>query len=238
MKRGKKYRNIIKDVDKNKLYSPLEALKLVKKISKANFDETVEVAIRLGVDTKKAEQQVRGTLILPHGTGKIPRVLVFAKGEKAADAKKKRAEIVGGEELAEKIKGGFLDFDVVIATPDMMSIIGKLGKILGPRGLMPNPKLGTVTLEVSKAVEDAKKGKVEYRADKHGIIHLVLGKASFSVKKLVENYALLIEEIVRVKPSAAKGKYLKSIRFSSTMGPSVAVDTTKIRNLFEDELEV
>jgi len=237
LKRGKKYQQVLENIDKDKLYSPLEALSLIKNISKAKFDETVEVVIRLGIDTKKAEQQVRGTVILPHGTGKIPKILVFAQGEKVTEAKKAGADIVGGEELTEKIKKGFLDFDVTIATPDLMSIVGRLGKILGPRGLMPNPKIGTVTFEVSKAVQDAKKGKVEYKADKYGIIHLILGKISFEVKKLVENYATLIGEIIRVKPSAAKGRYLRSIHFSSSMGPSVAVDTSKVKNLLAKEIE-
>ena len=237
MKRGKKYQQVLENIDKDKLYSPLEALTLIKNISKAKFDETVEVVIRLGIDTKKAEQQVRGTVILPYGTGKIPKILVFAQGEKVTEAKKAGADIAGGEELTEKIKKGFLDFDVTIATPDMMSIVGRLGKILGPRGLMPNPKIGTVTFEVTKAVQDAKKGKVEYKADKYGIIHLILGKISFEVKKLVENYATLIDEIIRVKPSAAKGRYLRSIHFSSSMGPSVAVDTSKVKNLLVKETE-
>ncbi len=234
MKRGKRYRSILEKIDKNKLYSPWEALSLIKEISSANFDESVEVAIRLGIDPKKADQQVRGTVILPHGTGKIPKVLVFAKGEKVKEAKKAGAEIVGGEDLAEKIKDGFLNFDVAIATPDMMRVVGRLGKILGPRGLMPNPKTGTVTFEVGKAVQDAKKGKVEYRTDKYGIVHLILGKVSFSVKELVENYAILIYEIMRVKPSAAKGKYLRSIHFSSSIGPSVSVDTSIVRGLIEE----
>lgn len=234
MKRGKRYRSILEKIDKNKLYSPWEALSLIKEISNANFDEAVEVAIRLGIDPKKADQQVRGTVILPHGTGKIPKVLVFAKGEKVKEAEKAGAEIVGGEDLAEKIKDGFLDFDVAIATPDMMRVVGRLGKILGPRGLMPNPKTGTVTFEVGKAIQDAKKGKVEYRTDKYGIVHLILGKVSFSVKELVENYAILIYEIMKAKPSAAKGKYLRSIHFSSSMGPSVSVDTSIVRDLIEE----
>ena len=234
MKRGKRYRSILEKIDKNKLYSPWEALSLIKEISNANFDEAVEVAIRLGIDPKKADQLVRGTVILPHGTGKIPKVLVFAKGEKVKEAEKAGAEIVGGEDLAEKIKDGFLDFDVAIATPDMMRVVGRLGKILGPRGLMPNPKTGTVTFEVGKAIQDAKKGKVEYRIDKYAIVHLILGKVSFSVKELVENYAILIYEIMKAKPSAAKGKYLRSIHFSSSMGPSVSVDTSIIRDLIEE----
>lgn len=234
MKRGKRYRSISEKIDKNKLYSPWEALSLIKEISNANFDEAVEVAIRLGIDPKKADQQVRGTVILPHGTGKIPKVLVFAKGEKVKEAEKAGAEIVGGEDLAEKIKDGFLDFDVAIATPDMMRVVGRLGKILGPRGLMPNPKTGTVTFEVGKVIQDAKKGKVEYRTDKYAIVHLILGKVSFSVKELVENYAILIYEIMKAKPSAAKGKYLRSIHFSSSMGPSVSVDTSIVRDLIEE----
>lgn len=234
MKRGKRYRSILEKIDKNKLYSPWEALSLIKEISNANFDEAVEVAIRLGIDPKKADQLVRGTVILPHGTGKIPKVLVFAKGEKVKEAEKAGAEIVGGEDLAEKIKDGFLDFDVAIATPDMMRVVGRLGKILGPRGLMPNPKTGTVTFEVGKAIQDAKKGKVEYRIDKYAIVHLILGKVSFSVKELVENYAILIYEIMKAKPSAAKGKYLRSIHFSSSMGPSVSVDTSIVRDLIEE----
>lgn len=234
MKRGKRYRSILEKIDKNKLYSPWEALSLIKEISNANFDEAAEVAIRLGINPKKADQQVRGTVILPHGTGKIPKVLVFAKGEKVKEAEKAGAEIVGGEDLAEKIKDGFLDFDIAIATPDMMRVVGRLGKILGPRGLMPNPKAGTVTFEVGKAIQDAKKGKVEYRTDKYAIVHLILGRVSFSVKELVENYAILIYEIMKAKPSAAKGKYLRSIHFSSSMGPSVSVDTSIVRDLIEE----
>lgn len=235
MKRGKKYREVLEKVDRNKLYSPLEAVKLLKEISNAKFDETVEAHIRLGVDPRKADQQVRGTVSLPHGTGKTVRVAVFAQGEKAKEAEEAGADFVGAADLAEKVQGGFFDFDVAIATPDMMATVGKLGKLLGPRGLMPNPKAGTVTFDIGKTVKDVKAGKIEYRLDKFGIVHSVIGKKSFPVEKLIENYQALIEEIIRAKPAAAKGKYIKSISLSATMSPGIKVDTTKTRDLMEEE---
>jgi len=234
MKRGKNYQEAAKKVDPDTLHQPLQALKLVKDNASAKFDESVEVHLRLGVDPRKADQQVRGTVILPHGTGKKVRVAVFAQGDKAKEAEDAGADIVGAADLAEKIEKGWFDFDVSIATPDMMNVVGKLGRVLGPRGLMPNPKSGTVTFDVGKAVKDIQKGKVEYRTDKYGIVHVVVGKVSFSEKQLVENYAALLDEIIRVKPSAAKGKYIKSISIASTMGPGIKVDSMKVRDLLEE----
>ncbi|MBE0447949.1 MAG: 50S ribosomal protein L1 [Actinobacteria bacterium] len=235
MKRGKNYRETLTKIDRERPYTPLEAINLLKEIAGAKFDETVEVHTRLGVDPRKADQQVRGTVILPHGTGRTVRVAVFAQGEKAREAEAAGADIVGAADLAGKVEKGWFDFDVAIATPDMMATVGKLGKLLGPRGLMPNPKAGTVTFDVGKAVRDVKAGKVEYRVDKFGIVHSVIGKISFSVEKLIENYQALIEEIIRAKPAAAKGKYIKSISVSTTMSPGVKVDPTKIRDLMEEE---
>jgi len=235
MKKGKKYREVQAKIDREKLYSPLEAVRLLKEIAPAKFDETAEVHIKLGVDPRKADQQVRGTVSLPYGTGKTVRVAVFAQGEKAKEAETAGADYVGAGDLAEKIQGGWFDFDVAIATPDMMATVGKLGKLLGPRGLMPNPKAGTVTFDVGKTVKDVKAGKIEYRVDKFGIVHSVIGKISFPVDKLIGNYQALIEELVRAKPSAAKGKYIKSISVSTTMSPGVKVDTTKVRDLMEEE---
>lgn len=227
MKNGKKYREAAEAVDKSKLYPPAEALALAKKTATAKFDETIEAHIKLGIDSRHADQQVRGTVVLPHGSGQSKRVAVFAQGDKAREAEQAGADVVGAEDLAEKIQGGWLDFDAAVATPDMMSVVGKLGKVLGPRGLMPNPKTGTVTMDVGQAVSEIKAGKVEYRVDKFGISHVVVGKASFSEEQLVENYTALIDEIVRAKPSAAKGRYLKSISVASTMGPGVRVDSGK-----------
>ena len=207
---------------------------LAKELASAKFDETVEVAIRLGVDTRKADQNVRGSISLPYGTGKSVRVAVFAEGEKAREAEAAGADIVGGDELVEAVQKGNLDFDAAIATPQMMGKVGKLGRILGPRGLMPNPKLGTVTMDVAKMVSELKAGRVEYRADRYGICHVPMGKASFEVQQLVENYGALLTEILRVKPSSAKGKYVKSVVISSTMGPGIKVDSTKVRNFMED----
>ncbi len=235
MKQGKKYREALAKIDRGKLYSPLEAVKLLKELANAKFDQTMEIHIRLGVDPRKADQQVRGTVSLPHGTGKTVRVAVFAQGEKAKEAETAGADIVGAADLAEKVQAGFFDFDVAIATPDMMATVGKLGKLLGPRGLMPNPKAGTVTFDVGKTVKDVKAGKIEYRVDKFGIVHSVIGKASFPVENLIDNYQTLIEEIIRAKPAAAKGKYIKSISLSTTMSPGVKVDTTKTRDLMEEE---
>lgn len=228
MKRGKRYQELLKLVDRTKLYDPEEAVKLVKQTANAKFDETIEVAVRLGVDPRHADQQVRGTVVLPHGTGKTVKVLVFAKGDKAKEAEEAGADYVGAEELVARIQNeGWLDFDVCVATPDMMAMVGRLGRILGPRGLMPNPKAGTVTIEVGKAVRDIKAGKVEYRVDKAGIVHAAIGKASFDENKLLENLQALIEAIVRAKPAAAKGTYLKSIVLSSTMGPGIKVNPAR-----------
>lgn len=228
MKRGKRYQELLKLVDRTMLYDPEEAVKLVKQTANAKFDETVEVSVRLGVDPRHADQQVRGTVVLPHGTGKTVRVLVFAKGDKAKEAEEAGADFVGAEELVARIQNeGWLDFDVCVATPDMMGTVGRLGRILGPRGLMPNPKSGTVTMDVAKAVRDIKAGKVEYRVDKAGIIHVPIGKASFEEQKLIENLRTLIEAIVRAKPAAAKGTYFKSIVLSSTMGPGIKVNPVK-----------
>lgn len=227
-KHGKKYADALKEVDANALLEPAEAVSLVKKIAPAKFDETVEVAVRLGVDPRHADQQVRGAVVLPHGTGRTARVLVFAKGEKHKEAENAGADFVGAEDMVEKIQGGWLDFDVAIATPDMMGAVGKLGRVLGPRGLMPNPKTGTVTFDVEKAVNDVKAGKIEYRTDKAGIIHAPIGKVSFDPEKLVENFQALVDALLRAKPAAAKGTYMKSITVSSTMGPGVKVNTLKV----------
>ncbi len=234
-KRGKRYREALSLYDRQKLYHPREAVEIIKKMPGSRFDETVEVAFRLGVDPRKADQMVRGAVNLPHGTGKEVRVLVIAQGDKAREAEAAGADIVGGPELLERIKEGWFEFDAMVATPDMMSQVGKLGKILGPRGLMPNPKAGTVTFEVGKAVRDIKAGKVEYRVDRQGNLHLVLGKKSFDERKLLENYAAVLEEVIRAKPAAAKGRYLKSITFSTSMGPGVKVDPTVVRDILGEE---
>ena len=234
MKRGKKGAAAAAAVDRERLYGPLEALRLAKEIAPANFDETVEAHFRLGIDTRQADQQVRGTVSLPRGTGKTVRVAVFAQGEKAKEAEEAGADIVGADDLVEKIAGGLLDFDATIATPDMMSKVGRLGKILGTRGLMPNPKLGTVTMDVGRVVGELKAGRVEYRADKYGIAHVVIGKKSFTPEALAENYGALLDEILRAKPSGAKGRYIKSITISTTMGPGIKVDPLKTRSLLEE----
>ncbi|MDT3701259.1 MAG: 50S ribosomal protein L1 [Thermincola sp.] len=226
-KHGKKYETAAKEIDPAALLDPHEAVSLVKKVAPAKFDETVEVAVRLGVDPRHADQQVRGAVVLPHGTGKTSKVLVFAKGEKHKEAENAGADFVGAEDMIEKIQGGWLDFDVAIATPDMMGAVGKLGRVLGPRGLMPNPKTGTVTFDVEKAVNDVKAGKIEYRTDKAGIIHAPIGKVSFDTEKLSDNLRTLIDTLVRAKPAAAKGTYLKSITVSSTMGPGVKINPLK-----------
>jgi len=227
-KRGKKYLETINRYQKDKLYEPEEAIALVKKLHWAKFEETVDIAIKLGVDTRRAEEQVRGAVDLPHGTGRKVKVLVFAQGEKAKEAEEAGADFVGGEDLAEKIQKGWTDFDTTIATPDMMKIVGKLGRILGPRGLMPNPKVGTVTFDLKNTVKAIKAGKVEYRADKFGIIHAPLGKTNFGEKKLLENFTAFTEAIIKAKPSAAKGKYIQSINISSTMGAGIHIDSQKI----------
>ena len=228
MKHGKKYTEAAKLIERANLYEPAEAISLVKKTATAKFDETVEVHIRTGCDGRHAEQQIRGAVVLPNGTGRVTRVLVFAKGDKIAEAEAAGADHVGGEELIPKIQNdGWLDFDVVVATPDMMGVVGRLGKVLGPKGLMPNPKAGTVTMDVTKAVNDIKAGKIEYRLDKTNIIHVPVGKASFTEEQLSENFNTLMEAIVKAKPSALKGQYLKSIVLSTTMGPGVKVSTAK-----------
>ncbi len=228
MKHGKKYNEAMKQFDRATLYDPADAVSAVKKTATAKFDETVEVHIRTGCDGRHAEQQIRGAVVLPHGTGKTVRVLVFAKGDKLSEAEAAGADHVGGEELIPRIQNeGWLDFDVVVATPDMMGVVGRLGKVLGPKGLMPNPKAGTVTMDVTKAINDIKAGKIEYRLDKSNIIHCPIGKASFSEDQLTENLTALMEAIVKAKPSTLKGQYLKSITLASTMGPGVKINTAK-----------
>ena len=224
-KHGKKYQDAAKLLEDGKLYSVAEAMELVKKTATAKFDETIELHVRLGVDPKYADQQVRGAMVLPHGTGKAKKVLVFAKGEKVKEAEDAGADYVGSDEIVTKIQGGWFDFDVAVATPDMMGTVGRLGKVLGPRGLMPNPKLGTVTMDLVKAINEIKAGKVEYRTDKAGNIHVPIGKASFDADKLKANYQALIDTLVRVRPAAAKGQYIRSITVSSTMGPGVPIAT-------------
>ena len=228
MKHGKKYVEALKLYDKLAQYDRDEAITLVKKLSTAKFDETVEAHIRTGCDGRHADQQIRGAVVLPHGTGKQVRVLVFAKGAKADEAEAAGAEFVGAEELVPKIQGGWLDFDVVVATPDMMGVVGRLGRILGPKGLMPNPKAGTVTMDVTKAVNDIKAGKIEYRLDKTNIIHVPIGKASFTEEQLADNFQTLMDAIIKAKPSAVKGQYLKSVTIASTMGPGVKVNPMKL----------
>jgi large subunit ribosomal protein L1 len=228
-KRGKKYLQAREKVEKDKSYSLSKTVSILKETASANFDETVEVAIRLSVDPRKADQMVRGTVLLPHGIGKEVRVLVFAKGEKETEAKEAGADYVGAEELVEKIKGGWLDFDKAIATPDLMGFVGKIGKILGPRGLMPNPKVGTVTFDVKETVEELKKGKVEFRTDKGGNLHVPVGKISFDNQKIYENILALIDTVIRMKPPSSKGQYLKNIVLSSTMGPGIKVDIATVK---------
>lgn len=226
--KAKKYLESVKLIDRNTAYDPAEALELVKKTAKAKFDETVEVAVRLGVDPKKADQQIRGAVVLPHGTGKVSRVLVFAKGEKAKEAEAAGADYVGDDDLIQKINQGWFEFDVVVATPDMMASVGRLGRILGPKGLMPNPKTGTVTFDVKKAVEEIKAGKIEYRVDKAGNIHAPIGKVSFPTEKLADNFYTLIDALIKAKPAAAKGQYIRNVSLSSTMGPGVKVNLQKL----------
>ncbi len=225
MKRGKRYQESAKLVDSKKLYSAKEAIEIIEKMPKTKFDQTVELHVKLGVDSKHADQQVRGTVVLPNGTGKTQKVLVFAKGPKAEEAKAAGADYVGGEELIPKIqKENWFDYDVVVATPDMMGVVGRLGKVLGPKGLMPNPKSGTVTMDVTKAINEIKSGKVEYRLDKNNIIHLGFGKVSFGAEKLLENYDVIMAAIIKAKPAAAKGQYIRSISIASTMGPGLYID--------------
>lgn len=232
-KQGKKHRDAVAKIEADKLYTPLEAMGLAKETATAKFDETVEVHFRLGIDTRQADQQVRGSVSLPHGTGKEVRVAVFAEGDKAREAEAAGADIVGSDDLVAKIEKGWFEFDAAVATPDMMGKVGKLGKVLGPRGLMPNPKLGTVTPNVANIITELKAGRVEYRADKYGICHVPVGRASFEVNQLVENYGSLLDEILRVKPSSSKGKYIKSITVAATMGPGIKVDSGVTRNLLE-----
>jgi large subunit ribosomal protein L1 len=231
MRHGKRYRNARAQVDRERTYTPLEAIRLLKELEGAKFDETVEAHFNLGLNVRHADQQLRGTLMLPHGSGKEVRVAVFAEGEKAKEAEDAGADVVGSADLATQIEGGFDDFDVAIATPDMMGTVGKLGRILGPRGKMPNPKTGTVTFDVDKAVRDAKGGKLEYRTDRGANVHLVIGKKGFDERTLLENYGAVIEEIVRAKPAAAKGRYIRSITLTSSMGPGVRVDPARTRDV-------
>jgi large subunit ribosomal protein L1 len=236
MKRSKAYRKAAELIEPLKLYTPAQAVSLARKSTVAKFDPTVEVALRLGVDPRKADQMVRGTVNLPHGTGKTARVLAFATGDRADEARAAGADYVGADDLIERIQGGFLDFDAVVATPDLMGKVGRLGRVLGPRGLMPNPKTGTVTADVGKAVSDIKGGKIEFRVDRHGNLHFVIGKASFAERALVENYAAAIDEVIRLKPAAAKGRYLRKITFATSMGPGIMVDPAITRGL-ADEFE-
>jgi large subunit ribosomal protein L1 len=231
---GRKYTKSSAVIEAERLYTPLEGMRLLKSLEGAKFDEAVEVHFRLGVDVRHADQIVRGTTILPHGTGKNVRVAVFAEGDKAREASEAGADIIGTDDLAKQIQEGVFNFDVAIATPDMMGTVGKLGRILGPRGLMPNPKSGTVTFDVGKAVKDAKAGKVEYRTDRTGIVHLAIGRKSFTEEQLVENYGAVLDEIVRAKPAAAKGKYIKSVHIAATMSPGIELDPARTRDLMED----
>ncbi len=235
MQRSKTYRAAAETFDQDEFYAPLKAITLAKAGSKKKFDETLDVVMRLGVDPRKADQMVRGTVNLPHGTGKTARVLVFASGEKAEAAREAGADFVGGDELIEKVNGGWLDFDAVVATPDMMGKVGRLGRVLGPRSLMPNPKTGTVTPDVAKAITDIKGGKIEFRVDRHSNLHFIIGKASFSEVQLAENYAAALDEVLRLKPASSKGRYIKKITVSTTMGPGVQVDPNRTKNVAEQD---
>ncbi|MCR6492291.1 50S ribosomal protein L1 [Cellulomonas sp. P24] len=235
---SKAYRQAAEKIEKDHLYSPLEAVRLAKETSTAKFDATVEVAFRLGVDPRKADQMVRGTVNLPHGTGKTARVLVFATGDRAEAARAAGADIVGGDELIDRVAAGFTDFDSAVATPDLMGKVGRLGKVLGPRGLMPNPKTGTVTMDVAKAVTEIKGGKIEFRVDKHANLHFIIGKVSFTDVQLVQNYASVLDEVLRLKPASSKGRYITKATIATTIGPGILVDQTKTRNLTEDDAEV
>ena len=228
---GKKHTDASKTFDRDQVYTPTEALGIVKEMASAKFDETVEIAFRLGVDPRKNEQALRGTVALPHGTGRSVRVAVFAAGDKAREAREAGADVVGGEELVDEVIKGVIDFDATVATPDMMASVGKAGRVLGPRGLMPNPKTGTVTMDIAKAVADIKGGKVEYRADRTGNVHLIIGKKSFEERNLLENYMVVVDELLKAKPASAKGRYIKSLAVSSTMGPSVRIDPAKPRGV-------
>ena len=236
MQRSKNYRKAAETFDRDELHNPLDAIRLAKDNTTKKFDETLDVAMRLGVDPRKADQMVRGTVNLPHGTGKTARVLVFANADRAEAAREAGADYVGGDELIEKVNGGWTDFDAVVATPDMMGKVGRLGRVLGPRGLMPNPKTGTVTPDVAKAVTDIKGGKIEFRVDRHANLHFIIGKASFSDTALVENYAAALDEVLRLKPNSSKGRYLKKVTVSTTMGPGIQIDPNRTRNVAgEDE---
>src|SRR5579859_4106885 len=231
MKRSKAYRKADELVEAARLYTPAQAVAMARKTSTTKFDSTVEVAIRLGVDPRKADQMVRGTVNLPHGTGKTARVLVFAAGDRAEEARAAGADYVGADDLLERVQGGFLDFDAVVATPDLMGKVGRIGRVLGPRGLMPNPKTGTVTPDVGRAVTEIKGGKIEFRTDRHGNLHFIIGKASFAPVALLENYAAALDEVIRLKPAAARGRYLKKVTFTTSMGPGIPVDPNQTRNL-------
>jgi len=231
---GKRHQDALGKVDREREYAPAEALALVRGLASAKFDESIEVHVRTGLNVRHADEQLRGTVALPNGVGKDVKIAVFAQGDKAREAEQAGADVVGAQDLAKRIQDGFDDFDVAIATPDMMSVVGQLGRILGPAGKMPNPKVGTVTMDVAKAVEESKSGKIEYRTDRTAIVHLVIGKASFESRQLLENYAAVIEELVRAKPSAAKGRYLRSVTITSTMGPGVKVDATQTRDIVEE----
>jgi len=235
MQRSKTYRAALETFDRNEVYPPLTAIKTAKQASKKKFDETVDVVMRLGVDPRKADQMVRGTVNLPHGTGKTARVLVFATGDKADAAREAGADHVGSDELIEKVNGGWLDFDAVVATPDLMGKVGRLGRVLGPRGLMPNPKTGTVTPDPAKAVTDIKGGKIEFRVDRHANLHFIIGKASFTETQLAQNYAAALEEVLRLKPASSKGRYIRKITISTTMGPGIQVDPNRTKNVTSEE---
>jgi large subunit ribosomal protein L1 len=234
VKHGKRYAELRAKVEREREYEPAEAVALVRELASSKFDESVEVHFRMGLNVRHADEQLRGTIALPNGLGKDVKIAVFAQGPKVAEAEAAGADVVGGEDLAKRIEDGFDDFDLAIATPDMMSVVGRLGRILGPSGKMPNPKVGTVTMDVAKAVEESKAGKVEYRTDRTAIVHMVIGKASFDDRKLLENYAAVLDELIRAKPSVAKGRYLRSITIASTMGPGVKVDTSKTRDIVEE----
>jgi large subunit ribosomal protein L1 len=237
MQRSKAYREAAEKIDNDKVYAPLDAIRIARDTKTVKFDPTIDVAMRLGVDPRKADQMVRGTVNLPHGTGKTARVLVFANADKAEEARNAGADVVGGDELIERVNGGWLDFDAVVATPDMMGKVGRLGRVLGPRGLMPNPKTGTVTPDVAKAVSDIKGGKIEFRVDRHANLHFIIGKASFSAEQLAENYAAALDEVMRLKPSSSKGRYLRKVTVSTTMGPGVQVDPNRTRNIMVADAE-
>jgi large subunit ribosomal protein L1 len=234
---GKRYRQVLGVIDRESVYSPVQAIRMLKDTPAAKFDETVEVHMNLGLNVRHAEEQLRGTLMLPHGTGRTARVVVFAEGDKAKEAQEAGADVVGAADLAKRVEEGFTDFDVAIATPDQMGNVGKLGRVLGPRGLMPNPKTGTVTMDVAKAVREAKAGKLEYRTDRGANVHVPIGKRSFDERQLVENYATLLDEILKAKPASSKGRYIKKITLASTMGPGIHIDPTRTRGIVEDLTE-